>query len=537
MIIKLTDLIVLFLFVITVHCLKVNESLALRGSSNIRLSSRKINQIVPPSGDNKSTENASILDNLDYILRGYNAAYGNPHDNKVDPGFKNLIFKASYSQNKVTGDLKFRILDGTDMARVDSCETSAVAHSIAGAASYHSALAVDAAVEGGIGLYAFQANSAFKQLTEETKNNLSEFLEEKADCKVYKVTMNEINSPLLTQDFLDSIKALPMPYAKTNAEKWHRFLFKSYGTHCVFSAIMGARYGLLKKFTKSANLQSKDVSTSVGGGASSFGTFKGKVQVSSLSKSNTSSKDSEQSTRIFSIGSSPGENIKEWLKNLNTQMPISYELYPLNSCMEFPKIEEQLKTNKLDPSAIVSNIKAAIENYCQDYLLPNKQVSSCDAPKDPVVPPIEIVPIEDGKTYRIRNEETGMCVQFNGKKNPITMYKCEDDNSKQMWILRYILNVGDYSIVAKDDTRLVWDIAEESKEDNGRIHSWKNLDKFNQQFYFGLKKQTGTYKIKSRFSNKCLQVEEASAVNGARVVQFTCSDSFNQRWKFKRTDK
>ena len=69
--------------------------------------------------------NASPLNNVDYVLAGYDALRGNPTGNRVDPGFKSgtPIFVGSYNQQLPTLDGKYLVPDGFSARVEHSCST------------------------------------------------------------------------------------------------------------------------------------------------------------------------------------------------------------------------------------------------------------------------------------------------------------------------------------------------------------------------------------------------------------------------------
>ncbi len=44
----------------------------------------------------------------------------------------------------------------------------------------------------------------------------------------------------------------------------------------------------------------------------------------------------------------------------------------------------------------------------------------------------------------------------------------------------------------------------------------------------------GIYEVKAAHSNKCLDVRQSSRADGARVIQFNCTNATNQQWRFVR---
>jgi hypothetical protein len=40
----------------------------------------------------------------------------------------------------------------------------------------------------------------------------------------------------------------------------------------------------------------------------------------------------------------------------------------------------------------------------------------------------------------------------------------------------------------------------------------------------------GWYRLKSRYSGKCVDVNAASLANGASLIQYTCHTKNNQQW-------
>ncbi|HYX07111.1 MAG TPA: RICIN domain-containing protein, partial [Bacteroidales bacterium] len=75
------------------------------------------------------------------------------------------------------------------------------------------------------------------------------------------------------------------------------------------------------------------------------------------------------------------------------------------------------------------------------------------------------------------------------------------------------------------------DVYNWSLENNGNIALWDNTKGANQQWYLEYAGD-GWFYIRSRFSARCLQVANASTVDGANIEQYEKNDNTNQQWRF-----
>ena len=154
--------------------------------------------------------NAKTMENNGYLFYGYNAVYGNPHSStgSLDPGFTNPIFESNYSEKITTGDLRFKVPNGSIFEKNVGCDVSMSSKEVTGTSSYRKSLEADVSVGGGFGPVAFSASASFKAVEEGSKNTQFIYVESKADCRVFKGHLQYYNPPKFHITFLKALKYL-----------------------------------------------------------------------------------------------------------------------------------------------------------------------------------------------------------------------------------------------------------------------------------------------------------------------------------------
>ena len=80
------------------------------------------------------------MNNLGYVLRGYDIYFGNPSSVKKgtpDPGFKDPIFKADYKQSRTSEDGRYLVPKGMSMLSCENtCSMNFNSEKIAGTHSF-----------------------------------------------------------------------------------------------------------------------------------------------------------------------------------------------------------------------------------------------------------------------------------------------------------------------------------------------------------------------------------------------------------------
>jgi hypothetical protein len=473
----------------------------------------------------------SHLKNIDYAFKGYDAIRGNPHSNSVDPGFRARIFAPRLVKKETTADQIWYVPDGIEIVKVDSCDTNSSSRDIKGAKSYQTSLSVDASIEGGLGAFAFSASAGFKDVSQSTEEQGTFFIENKADCRLYKVTLNVYDPPKLDPKFLIGLKSLGDYPAKK--ESYCKF-FKFFGTHVPESIILGSRFGHITKIQTVSSSSSRENTVSAGIGASYLG-VEAKVSTEVSNKNSSSNSSNNTNKKSFSIGSTPDEegNSLKWAqKEIVSPMPIKYELIQLTTALELTgKKEEILNEGISNFEIILSNMKKALNNYCNDCLVPAGLLLNCEAAKDKLFVN-KMVLVETGKPFMFKNVETGTCISRNKLGTfYVSSDLCDLKDSRQHF--EFINRDGFFNVVERGGDRKSFDIHSGSNDDGTELILDNGHNGNNQIFKFLINKENGLYTIVGLRSNKCLQVKDNSILAGARVAIYSCDDSLGQKWRLE----
>ena len=85
----------------------------------------------------------------------------------------------------------------------------------------------------------FSASADFKTIATSTKNQSTFFTQSEVSCCAYTASILHYDPPPFTNNFLAGVNSLPKNYEKST----YREFIKSFGTHYIKEANMGALYG------------------------------------------------------------------------------------------------------------------------------------------------------------------------------------------------------------------------------------------------------------------------------------------------------
>jgi hypothetical protein len=103
------------------------------------------------------------------------------------------------------------------------------------------------------------------------------------------------------------------------------------------------------------------------------------------------------------------------------------------------------------------------------------------------------------------------------------------------------IRAGVYKLVTVGASKLsstgskVISVKDSDQADGAVVQLWQELDVDNQELAIE-PVAGGSYVIKFKHSNKCLDVSNASVNSGARLQQWTCTGSDNQKFNFARME-
>merc|ERR1719186_613039 len=314
---------------------------------------------------------------------------------KVDPGYRQPIFEATYESESRTADGRYLQPDGTTITDCSgTCSLSFDSVEISGSKSYQDTLSVKASLSlgyTGFGIGAkFSASASFKVVQKTTSSGSNLYTLSSATCCSYKAETHGFNGPPLSENFLTAVKTLTDEYK----EDVYFRLIQNFGTHYIMEAQLGSLYGLQSEVSKEAwsELQQKGYSVGTAASVSAYGvTFGASFENSKQKEMSEDFQNSVTSRKAFSIGVKPPMDLKieSWIQETsNAPAPM---LLRLNSILDLFDGSHGIKVTK----AVKENMRKALEDYCP-LLKKQGEVSTCEAPgPDPLKP----VSFPDPKKY------------------------------------------------------------------------------------------------------------------------------------------
>ena len=328
------------------------------------------------------------MNNIGYLLSGYDIFYGNPvpsFDNElVDPGFRQPVFTAEY-KGDMSQDYRYCIPDGLTILKcVGNCDLSFSTDIIYGTYSYEEKLSGSVGINGNVDGIGGKVNASFgasigfhnvKKLTEGSAHSLTQA---EASCCAYQAEMFEFIKPKFNRNFIAGLSTLTEEF---NPTVYYRFI-KAFGTHYVQQSTMGAIFGQQSTFDKdswSTYLENGwDITLGATASAiaamASFNATLGynKTEAESFMRAATDQK-------TYSRGNPPPEDGQAltWAQlTIDNPNVLTIKLEALDTL----PLEEYVSAKVID------NLGKALEEYCPK-LLEDGAIESCDAPPpDPPAP-------------------------------------------------------------------------------------------------------------------------------------------------------
>ena len=180
------------------------------------------------------------MNNIGYLFRGYNLLKGNPltPERTFDPGFQQMIFDATYNDNKKTADDRYEIPDNVQVTKKIACKAEFSSETVMTLAEYQKSLMAKASVEGSAKIKvvdaAFSASIEYNRVRKTIESNTRSIIKSEASCTVYEGMMNAGAPPKFTKNFLAFVDRLQQ------TKDYGRFI-DTFGTHYISSLDMGAR--------------------------------------------------------------------------------------------------------------------------------------------------------------------------------------------------------------------------------------------------------------------------------------------------------
>lgn len=456
---------------------------------------------------------ATTMENNGYLFYGYNLYTGNPHstEGSIDPGFTNPIFQSAYRDNVLTGDLRFKIPDGSLFGKNIGCDVALSSSSVKDVSSYRKSLETEVSGSASFGVGSFSASASFKSVLEGTSSSEDMYVESKADCRVFSGHIDYYRPPQLHPTLVKAIDYIDdKDFAKSKDDF---FTFINYfGTHYIHELNMGARYGYLEKTTvsefSSGNFISAGVSVS-----GSYGVGSASAKVSGETDNKNSGSKNKKDVKAFSIGASPPAdgNPFTWAqKAIQEPMPIKYSVTDIREIFTNPLFNlDQLKSKdvKIDLEKFKKSLDQALKSYCAEYLKPQGLTTFCTHQEfDKVIKDLSNNPIkvkiEDGALFRLKNTFTQQCLTYNGFNKKLIVDSCAKDG--QVWKLMNVPKMQAFRVLTNGPlSNGQWDYA--SGENRLYVAEYRDDTNDNRHFRF-IQNADGTYFIKTKSNEDCIQV-------------------------------
>eukprot|EP01083_Nonionella_stella_P097454 273939_1 len=383
-------------------------------------------KLYPPPSRSVLIIESSLIDEevpgIQYISRGYNILFGNPHTTaKVDDGIRGSIFDLLNCSHGQTFN-GYLVPNGVSILPASTCAQTFKYNAVSGVNSYSSTLKESASVDADFLAVSFSASTDYQKVYSTTTKTSTIYTSSYTQCACYYASVKAPYAlPSFDDNFIGSVQNMPLKYDSSddaNLQFFYDFFTKYFGTHYITDITMGGIFGTLSSMNsfsyskyESSNLEisvSAKLSTLVVSGAASSLTTSQKTQANDFNSIlNTQS--------VFNIGGDlPANNSAiTWQKTLSTKpMPIYYKFDPIPHLLtmyNFPDID-----NITDKQTA---LQSALDDYCH-ILSTNDTFGTIECsgyPPDPEIPKKSI--IKGFYTDNIDNEP----------KNPYTGgYNCNE---------------------------------------------------------------------------------------------------------------
>jgi hypothetical protein len=480
---------------------------------------------------------ATLMKNIDYLFSGYDVFYGNPYplSGKLDPGFRDQIFVASYKNENFSADDRFKVPDGTFLRQTMTCDMNMKHSEITGETSLKNTFSVEVGVDVSLAFVSFGANVDFKQISEDVFNKNTSWVESKADCLLYTGGIAQFAPPSLTENFLSGLSSIANKDYASNKESFFGF-FSVFGTHFLNRVSMGARFGARSKISTENLVKIRSHNSKVGAHLGIGDLFKMKSNVGSGS-TNTQKDDSLfKEISVFSIGSSiPADlKIESWIsKTVEEPMPISYSVIPIfellkrrRAIVKFPVDLKDENQQTVNIQKLAVELEKATRNYCKDYLLPNREVRSCDkhqADIDIVIKKNERLVMD--KLYSIQNVKTGKCLFLPNKIYGHLWISTCDPSKRDFKFTSIDARPGLMFVMGKDNSNFYV-----TNHHGHNIWAKFQLDKNFHHSSIVVENSDFSYTIKHP-NGQCWQPINGNSFDGTNPVLVDCNGSDEQKWR------
>jgi len=137
----------------------------------------------------------------------------------------------------------------------------------------------------------------------------------------------------------------------------------------------------------------------------------------------------------------------------------------------------------------------------------------------------------NGRTFLIQNVHSSKAMDASAPKQGANIHQWDVHNgNNQRWRLEE-MKPGLFRLVSKANSMCL-DLQWANKKEGGNVFLWPcAASAWNMEYQFRATGKQGEYTIYNPGSNKCLEVEKWYRHNGANIVQRSCTNNPNQRWR------
>ena len=153
----------------------------------------------------KNIASSTEVPGLDYISRGYNIMFGNPHTTgNVDEGISGVIFDLMNVSNGETYK-NYTVPNGVSVLSSPTCTEKFTFNTVTGTNSYFSSLTQDTSFDTKAFGAAFSASADYQSVYEHTTTEKSVFTSTYTQCSCYAASLNlPYDLPSFSKSFVSS---------------------------------------------------------------------------------------------------------------------------------------------------------------------------------------------------------------------------------------------------------------------------------------------------------------------------------------------
>ena len=309
---------------------------------------------------------------IDYATFGYNIIRGFPLAVGHDPGLTRPIFKADYTDAKITSDCRYSVPKGWIVVPDVSCVASFSSNIVKD--TYELTKAIEASVEvsGGGFWVEFSASTEFKHMSSVVSSRKFVYVNSQARCDYYLSTLDVVKPPPLDPSFIIKAKAI-----QTQSDVFD--FLDLYGTHFLKQVTFGARFIFEDKMKTSDFQTMEQNSVDVKASASYAGLMRigGSAHLSYDEQVKGTEYRKYVETSVISVGAvpSPSGGHLVWASKVKENpIPTKYKLAEIEDLFT----ANYMEGTGIDYTTISQLIKSSKSAYCNN-LQTKGEVETCHA--------------------------------------------------------------------------------------------------------------------------------------------------------------